>query len=82
MTGALLIGLGLLADAAITAWVVHQVPHWLPVAASSAAKRALRRPARMVSCVTVAPDLISTVCKREPFSNTRSASRPLLSRQK
>jgi len=37
MTGALLIGLGLLADAAITAWVVRQVPHWLPVAASSAA---------------------------------------------
>ncbi len=37
MTGALLIGLGLLLDAAITAWVVRQVPAWLPVQASSAA---------------------------------------------
>lgn len=32
-----LIGLGLLADAAITAWMVAQVPHWLPVQASAAA---------------------------------------------
>jgi cytochrome c oxidase subunit 2 len=34
---ALLIALGLLADAAITRWVVAQVSHWLPVQASAAA---------------------------------------------
>jgi cytochrome c oxidase subunit 2 len=32
-----LIGMGLLADGAITAWVVGQVPRWLPVQASAAA---------------------------------------------
>jgi cytochrome c oxidase subunit 2 len=37
MKTALLIGFGLLADAAITRWVVAQVPHWLPVQASAAA---------------------------------------------
>ena len=37
MKTALLIGLGLLADAAITRWMVAQVPRWLPVQASAAA---------------------------------------------
>ncbi|MFN9545642.1 MAG: cytochrome c oxidase subunit II [Cyanobacteriota bacterium] len=37
MKTALWIGLGLLADAAITRWVVGQVPRWLPVQASTAA---------------------------------------------
>ncbi|MFM1797996.1 MAG: hypothetical protein RLZZ117_274 [Cyanobacteriota bacterium] len=37
MTTALLIVLGLLVDGVITRWVVDQVPHWLPVQASSAA---------------------------------------------
>jgi cytochrome c oxidase subunit 2 len=37
MKTALLIIFGLLADAAITRWVVAQVPHWLPVQASAAA---------------------------------------------
>ena len=37
MKTALLIALGLLADAAITRWMVAQVPRWLPVQASSAA---------------------------------------------
>ncbi|MEB3317977.1 MAG: cytochrome c oxidase subunit II [Cyanobacteriota bacterium] len=37
MKTALLIGCGLLADAAITRWMVAQVPHWLPVQASAAA---------------------------------------------
>jgi cytochrome c oxidase subunit 2 len=35
--GPLLIGLALLADLAFSLWVVRQVPHWLPVQASSAA---------------------------------------------
>jgi cytochrome c oxidase subunit 2 len=37
MKTALLIALGLLADGAITRWVVGQVPRWLPVQASAAA---------------------------------------------
>lgn len=37
MRTALWIGLGLLADGAITRWVVGQVPRWLPVQASAAA---------------------------------------------
>lgn len=37
MKTALLIAFGLLADAAITRWVVAQVPRWLPVQASAAA---------------------------------------------
>jgi cytochrome c oxidase subunit 2 len=37
MKTALWIGLGLLADGALTRWMVAQVPHWLPVQASAAA---------------------------------------------
>jgi cytochrome c oxidase subunit 2 len=37
MSSVLWIVLGLLADAALTRWVVAQVPHWLPVQASAAA---------------------------------------------